>query len=137
MILASGLVLLSCGTADKTVAQKEYNLGYGIVVNDANKTESVATVPVDNSLSSYRTVYEYIQGRVPGVQVKGDKIYIRGINSVNSSTDPLILVDGSVCEDISWINPGDIKSIDVLKDAASCALYGTRGANGVIIINLR
>ncbi len=137
ILLASGLVLLSCGTADRAVEQRQYNLGYGIVVTDETKTESVSTVKVDNTMSTYRSIYDYIQGRVPGVQVKGDKIYIRGINTVNSSTDPLILVDGVVCDDISWINPADVKSIDVLKDAASCSLYGARGANGVIIIHLK
>lgn len=61
----------------------------------------------------------------------------RGINSINSDTEPLIIVDGSPQSNIDWINPNDVRSIDVLKDAGSTAIYGSRGANGVIIINLK
>ena len=52
-------------------------------------------------------------------------------------TDPLFIVDGSAVSSIEWINPHDVKSIDVLKDAAATSIYGSRGANGVIIINLK
>ena len=52
-------------------------------------------------------------------------------------TEPLIIVDGSPQSNIDWINPNDVKSIDVLKDAGSTAIYGSRGAHGVIIINLK
>lgn len=66
-----------------------------------------------------------------------NKILIRGISSINSSTEPLIVVDGTPQTNIDWINPNDVKSIDVLKDGGSSAIYGSRGANGVIIINLK
>ena len=66
----------------------------------------------------------------------GGSIQIRGISSVNSSTEPLILVDGVEVRDLSNINPMDVESIDVLKDA-SASIYGVRGANGVIIVKLK
>ena len=62
-----------------------------------------------------------------------NKILIRGVNSINSSSDPLILVDGVEMSDISSLNPADVKSVDVIKDGSS-AIYGMRGANGVILI---
>ena len=59
------------------------------------------------------------------------------INENTVGTDPLFIVDGSAVSSIEWINPHDVKSIDVLKDAAATSIYGSRGANGVIIINLK
>ena len=91
----------------------------------------------ENEVVTYNNIYDYLQGRVAGVQVTPDKrILIRGINSINSSTDPLILVDGSEMSDISSLNPNDIESVSVLKDASS-AIYGVRGGNGVILITTK
>ena len=64
------------------------------------------------------------------------RIIIRGVGSINSSNDPLILVDGSEITDLSTINPNDVKSVNVLKDASS-SIYGVRGANGVILITTK
>ena len=84
-----------------------------------------------------------LEGAAPGIQVTGStgmpgsnaKIQIRGVGSVNASNDPLYVVDGAPFDgDISTINTEDIASITVLKDATSAALYGARGANGVILI---
>ena len=63
-------------------------------------------------------------------------ILIRGINSITSSTEPLILVDGVEVHDISYLNPRDVRSVDVLKDG-SAAIYGSRGGNGVILLTLK
>ena len=91
----------------------------------------------ENEVVTYNNIYDYLQGRVAGVQVTPDKrILIRGINSINSSTDPLILVDGTEMSDISSLNPNDIESVSVLKDASS-AIYGVRGGNGVILITTK
>lgn len=111
-------------------------LGYGITVSHETRTEAVSSVEMDD-YSHYKTIYEYLQGRVAGVLVVGDKIYIRGFNSIYASMEPLFIVDGVAVEDISWISPRDVKRIDVLKDSAACALYGSRGANGVIIITMK
>ncbi|SDZ73448.1 TonB-linked outer membrane protein, SusC/RagA family [Arachidicoccus rhizosphaerae] len=82
-----------------------------------------------------------LQGKAPGVQVTstsgqpgdGVKIRIRGIGT-NGNTNPLYVVDGMPTTDISYLNPSDIASLDILKDAASAAIYGTRAANGVVLI---
>lgn len=84
---------------------------------------------------------ENLQGKAPGVQVTtvsgqpGDalKIRIRGI-STNGNSNPLYVVDGVPTDNISYLNSSDIQSIDILKDAASTAIYGTRAANGVVLI---
>lgn len=133
-------MLLSCGTSNNLVdilaEHRTHNLGYGIVVTDGSKTEAVSTVEM-NELAPYRTIYEYLAGRVAGVIVHGDKITIRGISTINASTDPLFIVDGTAVPDISWLNPRDVKTVDVLKDGAACSIYGSRGANGVIVITTK
>jgi TonB-linked SusC/RagA family outer membrane protein len=88
---------------------------------------------------------QILQGRAAGVQVTnaagapgGDvRIRIRGANSINGDNNPLYVVDGFVGADFNTINPEDIASIQVLKDASATAVYGSRGANGVIIITTK
>src|SRR5256885_4152586 len=90
------------------------------------------------------SVDQMLQGRVAGVQVipssgkPGDNavIRIRGIGTLNDAS-PLYVVDGMLLNDISFVNPSDILSVDVMKDASAEAIYGSRGANGVIIITTR
>lgn len=91
-------------------------------------------------------VSKALEGTAPGVQVamqsgqpgSSATVRIRGIGSINSSSAPLYVVDGMPFDgDIASINPADIESMNVLKDAASTALYGSRAANGVIIINTK
>jgi len=71
------------------------------------------------------------------VEVNGTSIRIRGERSILGNNEPLILVDGMVTDDISHISPEEVDRIDVLKDASSTAIYGSRGANGVILITTR
>jgi TonB-linked SusC/RagA family outer membrane protein len=86
-----------------------------------------------------------LQGRVAGVQVTnnsgapgGDvKIRIRGANSISGGNDPLYVVDGFIGADFQNVNPDDIESIQVLKDASATAIYGSRGANGVVLITTK
>ncbi len=88
---------------------------------------------------------QVLQGRATGVQVTNSagspggaaRIRIRGSNSVNGGNDPLYVVDGFVGAEFFAINPDDIASIQVLKDAAATAIYGSRGSNGVILITTR
>jgi TonB-linked SusC/RagA family outer membrane protein len=99
--------------------------------------EDVARVPVMN-------VEQALQGRVAGVQVvpasgepgAGAVVRIRGVGTLNNAS-PLYVVDGMLLDDIGFLNPSDIESIDVLKDASATAIYGSRGANGVIIVTTR
>ena len=82
-------------------------------------------------------IYSVEEGRVAGVMVTPDRrIIIRGIGTINGSTDPLIMVDGYEVQDLSVINPRDVKSVDILKDG-SASIYGVRGANGVILITTK
>ena len=119
-------------------------VAYG-TANKESLTGSVAVVgakeiedrPVTNVMTA-------LEGSAPGVNVNSStgypgsspQIRIRGFNSFNSAAQgPLYVVDGVVYNgDIADINPADVESMSVLKDAASCALYGSRGANGVVII---
>ncbi|WP_051360020.1 SusC/RagA family TonB-linked outer membrane protein [Adhaeribacter aquaticus] len=90
-------------------------------------------------------VDQVLQGRAAGVQVTqaggapgGEaRVRIRGANSVLGNNDPLYVVDGFVGADFTTVNPNDIESIQVLKDASSTAIYGSRGANGVVIITTK
>jgi TonB-dependent SusC/RagA subfamily outer membrane receptor len=76
-----------------------------------------------------------IRGEVPGVQVNGTSIMIRGATTINSGTEPLFVVDGVPVMTVDNIQPQMVKSIQVLKGSAA-SIYGSRGSNGVIIINL-
>ena len=127
-----------CGPTVHTPREDaDVNIGYG-TAKKVQLTQSVSSLQVkENDMQSYRDIFEYLEGRVAGVEVTPDKrIRIRGINSINSSTDPLILVDGQEWQDISALNPNDVKSIDVLKGSAT-AIYGIRGSNGVILITTK
>ena len=64
-------------------------------------------------------------------------INVRGAASINGESTPLYVVDGVPIDNLSGINPGDIESIDVLKDAASAAIYGSRGSNGVVLVTTK
>lgn len=144
IVLAAGVagaMAAGCGVMKQDsgagVRQQTYNLGYGLQVTDENRTQAVGHVDFEKQNETYRDIYSYLQGKVAGVVVQGGKVYIRGINSINSGTDPLFIVDGIAVEDISWINPHDVKSIDVLKDSSATSMYGVRGANGVIVITTK
>jgi len=101
------------------------------------KAEEIQATPV-------LRVEQALQGRTPGVQVTnisgqpGDEptVRIRGIGTTGNSK-PLYIVDGIPVGGIDYLNPGDIESIDVLKDAASAAIYGSRAANGVVLITTK
>lgn len=88
---------------------------------------------------------QLLQGQVSGVQVTQTNaqpgasfsVRIRGTNSITNSSEPLYVVDGYAGADISAINPNDIATMDVLKDASAAAIYGNRGANGVVIITTK
>ena len=90
----------------------------------------------DKDATSYQTIYDFLRGKVPGVQVIGKKIQIRGVRSINAPGDPLILLDGNEIYDISTISPMDVESVQVLKDGDN-TIYGMRGVNGVILITTK
>lgn len=112
------------------------NIGYGSVRKE-DLTSSVGSVDKYKIESkNYTSIYQMIAGEVAGVTVSGNTIRVRGISSLNSSNDPLFVVDGSPVGSIDNINPNDVASIDILK-GSSTAIYGSRGANGVILIKIK
>ncbi len=126
-------------------APEMVEVGYG--QQDKDKiTGSVATIDADKARKERpaATVSDLLRGRVAGVVVSespggGIMVRIRGARSFYGSADPLYVVDGFPVQadpggTLSFINPHDIKSISVLKDASATAIYGARGANGVILI---
>jgi len=119
-------------------------MGYGV---QKKKLITGATVQVKgDDIQRMSTVNPLtaLQSQTPGVNImqvsgmpgEGFKVNIRGIGTVGDSS-PLVVIDGIVGGDIGTLNPGDIESVDVLKDAASAAIYGSRAANGVILITTK
>ena len=121
-------------------------IGYG-AVKRSDVTGSVVSVNTDEMMKrNPLTVGEGLQGAAAGVNVfrnsgspSGDiTIRILGVGTVNNSADPLFVVDGiQVGTDISFLNPNDIENIEILKDASAAAIYGARGANGVILVTTK
>ena len=120
-------------------------VGYG-TVKKRDLTGAVASVKsADITAIPTTNVLQSLQGKVSGLDVTQNSgqpgenvsLLMRGNRSLNASNEPLILVDGIQYNSFVDVNPGDIESIDVLKDVSSTAIYGTRGANGVIIITTK
>lgn len=134
-------------TPDANTLEDVVVIGYG-TQKKADLTGSVAVVKMQDIENSAATsVDNALQGRIAGVDIMstgGDpgsasSIRIRGSRSVNATNEPLIVVDGimDAVQDISDVDPNTIESISVLKDASSTAIYGSRGANGVILITTK
>mgnify|MGYP003639807036 CR=1 FL=1 len=119
-------------------------IGYG-TIRKADLTGSVATVSEEDvEKNSYANVMQGLQGRIPGVFITGDgnpvgdvNIQIRGLTSLRSAPPLVIIDDLPTTMNLRDINPKDIASIQVLKDAASASIYGSRAASGVIIIQTK
>jgi TonB-linked SusC/RagA family outer membrane protein len=115
--------------------QKRKDLTGSVASVGSRDIKDLAVTRVDQALS----------GRVAGVQVKtvsgqpgaAPDIRVRGVGSISAGVDPLYVVDGFPTDNIQTLNPNDIESMDVLKDASATAIYGSRGSNGVIIINTK
>ena len=108
-------------------------------------TGSISSLKSEELQKSAATLGSSLVGRVAGVEVRqsngapgaGVNIRVRGVNSLSASTAPLYVVDGYPVADDDFINPNDIESIEILKDAASAAIYGSRGASGVVLITTK
>ncbi len=111
----------------------------------ADLTGSVAVMNMKEPLSENSgNIMNSMAGKLPGVNVVPDaapggtgSIRVRGMSTANSSNDPLYIIDGVPTDNINCINPSDIESMQVLKDAASASIYGSRAANGVVIITTK
>ena len=114
--------------------EEEINVDYG-TVKRKNLTSSVYKIHGrNNQFSSYNSIFDMLQGTVPGVMVNRGHILIRGVSSKYLSNEPLFVVDGKPVSSIADIPPQNVESIEVLKGTAG-AIYGSRGANGVILID--
>lgn len=143
-----------------------YNLDEIVVIGYGKQSKRQLTTAIDKlnmdnvSKRNVTSANQLLQGELPGVNVTmangtpgaRSRVSIRGVSSINGDNEPLYVIDGIplskanasynysgeyVQDPLSLINPSDIESIDVLKDAAATAIYGSRGANGVIIINTK
>jgi len=130
---------------DATTLQDVVVVGYG-TMKKTDLTGSISSVDTEKlNAKGAPSVLENLQGATPGVNITqssgragGDfNIEIRGKSSINSGTTPLYVVDGVMCSDIQWLNPQDIERIDVLKDASSTAIYGSRATAGVIMVTTK
>lgn len=136
-----------------TIALKEDNevldevvvIGYG-TMKKKDLTGSITTVnSKDLNIGSYTDPGQLLQGKVPGLVVVQNSdpnggvnsMTLRGASTLNGSTDPLYVVDGIPGVDLNLIPPADIESIDVLRDASATAIYGSKAANGVIIVTTK
>ena len=139
---------------DATTLENVVVIGYG-VARKTDLTGSVTAIkPDEKNHGMITTAQDMIQGKIAGVNVTtgsgepggGAQIRIRGGASLNASNDPLIVIDGmqmdnnatkGVSNPLALVNPNDIESFTVLKDASATAIYGSRGSNGVIIITTK
>ncbi len=115
---------------------REIAVGYGYI-SEKDLSFGVSHMENENDkFCSYTNIYDLIGGQLAGVTVQGRNVYIRGgTNSLNLSTSALYVVDGQTTSSIDWVQPCQVKSINALKDG-NAAVYGARGGNGVILIEL-
>ena len=120
-------------------------VGYG-TLRKSDLTGSVGSIGTEKlNEKGAPSILESLQGSVPGVSItKTDgragssmNIEIRGKNSISGSQSPLYVVDGVICSDIDFLNPQDIERIDILKDASSTAIYGSRATAGVVMVTTK
>jgi TonB-linked SusC/RagA family outer membrane protein len=129
---------------DAELLEEVVVIGYG-TVKKSDLTGAVAVVTAEDLNKTPAPDFaKALQGRATGVVVTQNgnpasaaSIRIRGIGSINSDDDPLIVIDGIISDKISEVAPEDIESLQVLKDASATAIYGANGANGVIIITTK
>ena len=120
-------------------------IGYG---TQSRKTLTTSISKIDGDKlygAPVSTVGDALKGKVAGLRVatnsslsgEAPRFLIRGGSSINMGNDPIYIVDGALRDDLSGVNPNDIESMEVLKDAASAAIYGARASNGVIIVTTK
>ena len=139
-------------TIDVTMKRETYGIqevvaiGYG-TMRKQDVTGSISQAKGEELVQDQSfSALDNLRGKVSGVNIFSNsgqpgayssRVVIRGVSTINSSSSPLYVVDGVVMEDFGLINPNDIESIEVLKDASSAAIYGARGANGVILVTTK
>lgn len=129
---------------DMTTLNEVVAIGYQ-TMRKSDVTGAISSVKAEELNVSAPTIGQSLVGKVAGVQIAqvsgapyvSTKIRVRGVGSVNASSDPLYVIDGYPAGNDVFINPNDIESIDILKDAASAAIYGSRAAGGVVLITTK
>ena len=120
-------------------------VGYG-TMRKSDLTGSVSTTKGKDIIKQQSfSALEGLKGKAAGVNIFTNtgqpggemRVIIRGISTINASASPLYIVDGVAMQDFNLLNPNDIESIEVLKDASAAAIYGARGANGVIMVTTK
>ena len=121
-------------------------VGFG-TMKKSDVTGSISTAKGDDLVKNQSfSALDNLRGKVSGVNIfsnssqpgaYSNRVVIRGIATINSSSNPLYVVDGVVMENFDLVNPNDIESMEVLKDASAAAIYGARGANGVIMVTTK
>ena len=119
-------------------------IGYGVQKKKLNTGATIQVKGEDIQKMSSISVLSSLQSQTPGVSIvqssgmpgEGYKVTVRGLGTIGNS-NPLYVIDGIAGGDINTLNPSDIESVDVLKDAASAAIYGARAANGVILVTTK
>ena len=140
---------------DVQALQEVVVVGYGTMKRSDITGSMVSVRAEDLQETSAASVDQMLQGRAAGVQLNlnsgaagaGSSVQIRGINSLNSTSEPIYVIDGSIVQTpagadvlsnpLADLNPNDIESIEILKDASATAIYGAQAANGVIIVNMK
>lgn len=142
-ITKAGIVNISM-EPDAKMLEEVVAIGYG-TMKKSDLTGSVASIKADALQKSPSAgIDQALQGRAAGVTVNANsgqpgaqaEIRIRGIGTVNNSA-PIFVVDGTIVENISFLSTNDIESTEILKDASATAIYGSRGANGVILVTTK
>ena len=132
-------------TEDSEVLDEVVVVGYG-TIKKTDLTGSVSTVGTEKlNAKGAPSALENLQGTVAGVNITKSTgrtngniaIEIRGKSSFNGKTKPMFVVDGVICDDIDFLNPQDIERMDVLKDASSTAIYGSRATAGVVMVTTK
>lgn len=132
-------------SADVTELNEVVVVGYGTVKKTDLTGSVVAIDPEQITKRGSLGTLEAVQGQVAGVDISNNtgrsgssfKMQIRGQQSLNNNQQPLFVVDGVITDNIDFLNPQDIERMDILKDASSTAIYGSRGAYGVVIVTTK
>ena len=132
-------------SADLQALEEVVVVGYG-TQRKRDVTGAISSVTSENILERVPVdVYDALQGQAPGLQITaesarpgaGSTVRIRGTATIQGGANPLYVIDGVLAENPDGVNPNDIQSIEILRDAASTSIYGVQGANGVIIITTK
>ncbi|GAA4800582.1 TonB-dependent receptor [Olivibacter ginsenosidimutans] len=144
LVKGSGVLTIQLLTKSNALDEVTISIGYQ-KIRKSDVTGAISSVKSEELNLTAPKLGQALVGKLAGVQVsqtsgapyESTKIRVRGVGSINASSDPLYVIDGYPAGNNLNINPNDIESIDVLKDAASAAIYGSRAAGGVVLITTK